>query len=841
MLREHRDKAHGITDLMNYALMPEAGIVLMKDGAFCAGWTYYGPDLNSSSVSEVEFLSASINNTLCQLGDGWMIHTDLIRKPSCDYPEPERCAFPDATSRMIDEERRAQYLAESAHFESIYTIVITYLPPTDAQSKFKKLFVQGESKSEAGWEKLLAVFKHKIEHLENSLSKLLILSRMDNEALLTHFHTCITGLHHSIRMPKIPVYLDTLLGTQDLLGGMYPKIGKHFIRVIGLSGFPLEIEPGMLSVLEQLPISFRWSNRFILLDPQTAITELKKYRRNWFQKRHGLKGLIKEAFSPGEGSSFQNRDALAMAEDADSAIEEAESGIVRYGFYTSVIILMGENAADLEEDAKLIIKNFEMRGFQGRIETINAMEAYIGSLPGHGYQNIRKPPIHSLHLADLLPLTSVWPGLEHNPCRYYPSNSPPLLYAATSGSTPFRFNLHVNDIGHTLILGDTGAGKSTLVGTIITQFFRYKDAQVFCFDKGYSAYILCKAMDGKHYDIANSENGSDRSDNQDQLPAFYPFSQLHESSELNFACEWVETLLECQNIKITSAHRKEIRESLMRLSVQKSRTLTDYQSTVQNQDIKNAVEFYTLSGQMGHVLDADRDGLRDARLQVFEMKHLMEKGLACTTPTILYLFHQIEKRLRGQPTLIIVEEGHTFLKGQFGERLDKWLRELRKQNTSVIFLTQSLSEIVESPYKHILLNSCNTKLFLPNQNADNDLNAELYRKVGLTDRQISLLKSAQPKRDYYYTSSLGKRLIDLGLGKVILSFVGVDSEENRRQVDVLENEYGDQWIYYWLKQRNLSDWADYWQALTNDFPKPLSEKKQPNLKNVSLQESMHAA
>lgn len=811
-MREHRDKAHGIADLMNYALMPDEGIVLMKDGAFCAGWTYYGPDLNSSSIAEIEFLSASINNTLCQLGDGWMIHTDLIRKPSCDYPATERCAFPDPTSFMIDEERRAQYLAESAHFESTYTFVITYLPPTDAQSKFKKLFVQGESKSEIGWEKLLAIFKHKIEHLENFLSKSLILKRMNNEELLTHFHTCITGLHHHIRMPKIPVYLDILLGTQDLLGGMYPKIGNHFIRVIALSGFPLEIEPGMLSVLEQLPISFRWSNRFILLDPQTAIAELKKYRRNWFQKRHGLKGLIKEAFSPGEGSGFQNRDALAMAEDADAAIEEAESGIVRYGFYTSVIILMGENAADLDNDVKLIIKNFEMRGFQGRMETINAMESYIGSLPGHGYQNIRKPPIHSLHLADLLPLTSVWPGLEQNPCRYYPNSSPPLLYAATSGSTPFRFNLHVNDIGHTLILGDTGAGKSTLVGTLIAQFFRYPNAQVFLFDKGYSAYILCKAMGGEHYDIASSENDK-------YSPAFFPLGHIDKPGELDAACEWVEILLECQHIKITSAHRKEIRDSLIRLSAQASRTLTDYQSTVQNQDIKNAVEFYTLSGQMGNVLDAQSDGLREARLQVFEMKHLMEKGLACTTPTILYLFHQIEKRLKGQPTLIIVEEGHTFLKGQFGERLDKWLRELRKQNVSVIFLTQSLSEIVESPYKHILLNSCNTKLFLPNQNADNALNAELYNKVGLTDRQISLLKSAQPKRDYYYTSSLGKRLIDLGLGKVILSFVGVDSEEDRRRVDALEREHADQWVYHWLKQRGLNDWAEYWLNLYLVFQK----------------------
>jgi type IV secretion system protein VirB4 len=196
---------------------------------------------------------------------------------------------------------------------------------------------------------------------------------------------------------------------------------------------------------------------------------------------------------------------------------------------------------------------------------------------------------------------------------------------------------------------------------------------------------------------------------------------------------------------------------------------------------------------------------------VFEMQHLLQLGEASFKPVLYYLFHQIEKRLQqGYPSLIIIEEGHAFLNGQFGAQLETWLLEKRKQNTGIIFVDQSLAKLMQSPYAHTLLDSCQTKIFLPDQEAQSELNAPLYQICGLKHREIDILKYAQPKQHYYYTSSLGKRLIDLGLGKVALSFVGVDSEADRRLVDELINRYQDQWVYHWLVKRGLNDWAERW-------------------------------
>lgn len=804
-----RRRQHGLNDLLSYALCIDDGVILLKQGAFMSGFSYRGPDMQSAGPTEMEWLTASVNHTLCQLGDGWMLHADLIRREICDYPDPQLSNFPDATSRLIDEERRAHYSKTGNHFDSFYTMVFTYLPPVDTQSKFQKFFLTGNDQ-QSNWEQPLLHFKNRFDQLHNSFSKYLTIEKLSNEQLISHIHSCITGLHHGILLSKQPVFLDSILSSQDFISGFYPKIGNHHIRVIGITGFPLEDEPGILNNLENLAIPFRWSNRFLFLDPLTANRQLTKFRRNWFQKRHGLWGLVKEIFQAQE-SAFQNNDALAMTYDVDEAMTEAESGLVRFGYFTSSIVLMNEDAQLLKQQTQLIIKTLENKGFSGRLEELNANEAYLGSLPGDGYNNIRKPLVHSLNLSDFIPLTSTWSGLLHNPNPYYPENSPPLLYAATTGNTPFRFNLHVNDVGHTAIFGDTGSGKSTLIGLLIAQHLRYKNAQVFLFDKGYSSYVLCKALGGIHFDLLSDE----------LQHSFYPLSDIDDPNELNWACEWLEVVLESQHLVILPRHRKAIRDALTLLARQPHRTLTDFQSTVQDKSIQEAIEFYTLTGVMGTALDAQEDDFKktsNSHVHLYEMKHLLERGEQFIKPILLYLFHRIEKQLaQHKPTLIIIEEGHAFLNGRFGQQINMWIREGRKQNAAIMFVTQNLTEVIKSEFKHIILNNCKTKIFLPNPEATSELNRNLYQHIGLTNQQIQLIAQATPKQDYYYTSPLGSRLINLDLGEIALSFIGQDGEEKRKNVDKLICEHNQEWVHFYLKQCELDDASQQWKAFYNEL------------------------
>ncbi len=806
MLREHRTRAHGLPDLLNFAALVDEGVVLNKDGSFLTAWWYAGPDMESASTVELAALSSRVNAALLRLGNGWMLQSDAIRRPSAGYAPPG--AFPDATTAVVDAERRAQYENAGAGFESLYALTAVWLPPRDVQDRVAGWFVDEPERRVDGYEGVLRAFVRSVEEIEDALAGALTLARMNSGDLLSFLHYCVTTDLQDIRVPGTPMYLDALLGSRDLVGGFKPRVGTQRLCAIALIGFPGETFPQILSGLGQLSLSFRWSNRFVSLDPATAEARLRVMRRNWFQKRQGLSGLLKQALSLGE-PTFSNRDAVAMAEDADEAVQEAASGAVRFGYFTSVVLLAGSDEAALDAAARQVRRLLQHCGFASRVEEMNALEAYLGTIPGHGHRNLRRPLVHTLNFADLIPTTSVWPGLETNPSPLFAARSPALLYARTSGATPFRLNLHVSDVGHTLVIGPTGSGKTTLIGLLIAQFFRYAGAQVFAFDKGHGLETLVRAATGDHYDLGgeSSEGGL----------ALCPLSNIDRPGERPWAAEWLETVVRLQGLTVTPEHRRAVQIALERLAESPARSLTDFATTVQDREVRAALRHYTLEGALGALLDAERDGLGTAAFQVFEMERLLNLGDANATPVLTCLFHRIEERLDGQPTLIVIEEAWLALGNVlFAEKLEEWLRVLRKRNAAVVFVSQSLAEVVASPMCALLLESCPTKLLLPNPEARTPQTSSLYQRIGLTNRQIELIASAVPKREYYYASPLGRRLIDLGLGPVALSFVGAASPEELREARALQVAHGTDWPAAWLSARGVSDWAALWQELKGE-------------------------
>ena len=222
-------------------------------------------------------------------------------------------------------------------------------------------------------------------------------------ALLSHLAGCINGrICRSRRADSTPTYLDAVLGNQDLIAGFKPRIGTA--GTSASSRWPVfppfsYAEDGRVleRVTDILPLlNARHSRR--PADGDQA--ELTVYRRNWFQKRLGLRGVISEHFGSGAGAAFQNQHALGMAADADEAITEAEGGAVRYCYVTPKVIITEDRADVADENAQLVYKVCQNMGFDPRIETINAVEAWLGSLPGHGWYDVRRPLVSTQNLAD---------------------------------------------------------------------------------------------------------------------------------------------------------------------------------------------------------------------------------------------------------------------------------------------------------------------------------------------------------------------------------------------------------------------------------------------------------
>lgn len=812
-LAKHRSKDAGLADLLNYAAVVDDGVVVGKNGSFMAAWLYKGDDNASSTDEQREMISIRINQAFSGMGSGWMIHVDAVRRGAPNYSDPNASSFPDQVTKAIDDERRQMFESLGAMYEGYFVITVTYFPPMLAQQKFIELMFDDDAKApsnKAQTKKLIKAFQRDCKNIESRLSSAVSLQRLkgnkqvlENGQEITHddflrwIQFCITGINQPIVLPTNPMYLDAYLGGQELWGGVVPKIGRNFIQVVAIEGFPLESSPGILSSLAELPVEYRWSSRFIFMDNHEAVAHLDKFRKKWKQK---IRGFFDQVFNTNKGTVDQ--DAMSMVADADAAIAEVNSGLVAVGYYTSVVVLMDESRKRLDTAARQVEKAINRLGFAARVETINTMEAYLGSLPGHGVENVRRPLINTMNLADLLPTSSIWTGSAQAPCPMYPPQSPALMHCVTHGATPFRLNLHVRDLGHTFIFGPTGAGKSTHLAILAAQLRRYKGMSIFAFDKGNSMYPLAAAIkaktkgrSGKHFTVASDS---------DKL-AFCPLQYLDTKSDRAWAMEWIDITLALNGLDTTPGQRNDIATAILNMSQSGARTLTEFTLTIQDERIREALRQYTISGSMGHLLDADEDGLSLSDFTVFEIEELMDMGDKYALPVLLYLFRRIETSLKGQPAVIILDEAWLMLgHPAFRAKIKEWLKVLRKANCLVLMATQSLSDAANSGILDVIVESTATKIFLPNIYARDEDTAALYRRMGLNNRQIEILASATPKRQYYYVSESGRRLYDLALGPLALSFVGASDKESVAAIKALEAKHGDAWVEVWLANRGLA-------------------------------------
>ena len=268
-----------------------------------------------------------------------------------------------------------------------------------------------------------------------------------------------------------------LLADQPLTAGLEPMLGDAHLRILTITGFPSATTPGLLDDLNRLAFPYRWSTRAIMLDKTDATRLLAKIRRQWFAKRKSIAAILKEIMT-NEASALLDTDAHNKAMDADAALQELGSDLIGEAYVTATVTVWDDDPRIADEKLRLVEKVIQGRDFTCIAETVNAVEAWLGSLPGHVYANVRQPPVSTLNLAHMIPLSAVWAGPERD--EHFAA--PPLLFGQTEGSTPFRFSLHVGDVGHTLVVGPTGAGKSVLLALMALQFRRYESAQVFAFD-----------------------------------------------------------------------------------------------------------------------------------------------------------------------------------------------------------------------------------------------------------------------------------------------------------------------------------------------------------------------
>lgn len=815
----------GLTDLLIYFGFVNEYTIFTTHGSFITGFEFRGYDLDSSLDSELNKIVLSLNNCLKDLSEGWSLHIDVIRSQAKGYISEDECFFPDSTSTLIDLERRILYNLEDAHFENRSIINFCWLVPGDATQKIESLLfennkgkIDGILDAELSFENLVNQYNETLKYvfstLVNSFPFIEILKASD---YVSYLNECITGESQKVLLPGNDCFLQTILGNKDLVVENYPKIGNKFIKAISVYALPGTVSPGLMHALNSLKVEFRFNTRFIYVEREKAKKEIRKIVDKYKIKSKTVFARILEGLNiNSEGG--KNDYALLQAEDAKSNLSILESETATYGFYTNTFILINEDLKKIEAQAKIIYGTLKQLGFTAQVEDINSVDAYFGSLPGYTFENVVQLPIFTHQLCCMLPITGIWSGETVNPNPLFlehGGNNPPLAKTKTIGGTPFNYNIHVKDVGHTLVVGSSGSGKSTLLQFTSAQFLRYRRAKVFVFDSGYSFLTLCHALNGKHIELISQDFQK-----EDLFTQVQPLSDIDKINDFAWACSWLANIYELNtNLKPNLNITKSISEILKQLALDHpyNRTMSAL-TTVHDPELRDIFKLYTNSEPTGKIFDGNSDSIKLSNFTVFELKSLFNtKNPRIIVPLLEYIFYKIEKEFTGSPTLVVIDELWSYIEHSFiANKLVDWLKTKRKNNVAIICATQSIEDIIKSDISSTLIEETKTKIILPNASARDESQINGYRSLGLNDNQLNIISLMEEKKQYYMIANRDKRIFELGLDQThtpaAMAFFTKNSEENVKLSYEFYKNYGKDFAYHWLKHFNLEKEAN---ALAN--------------------------
>lgn len=779
-------------------IVRDPAIVINKDGSLQSTFRYRGPDLDSAIKEHLSIITQQLNSLFMSIGTGWVLYFEAQRVASTDYPEG--LSFVDPITKIMDDERKTFFSGKGTHFETAYYATVYWMPPNDNEGRLKEFVVEGKTRKGLNIEDYLENFSKVCDLLYNGFFTVQIPCEwLHPDEMLNYLHSTISPYNRRLVFPSRPALLDHYLYDASFSGGLEPRLGEKYLRIVSVIGYLQSTVFGVFDSLNYLNFPYRWTTRYYCLDKLDALDAVDHKAAEWKSKFKSIMDMIKE-FMRGTESANANITMVGRYEEAMTCHAAIEGDLTSYGYYTSSVILWADTPEKADERAKMVAQTINNIGFRAKIEDLNAVDAWAGSLPGNVGRNVRRHLISCGNLVHMIPLSTVWAGESWNKHL----NGPPLLFTQTSGNTPYRLNLHVGDVGHTLIVGPTGAGKSVLLNVIEASFRKYQDARIFIFDKGCSSYVLTHGVGGRFFDIGNESN---------RALSFQPLAHIEDERERQWALEWVLDFVQSQNLEITPDRKQAVWDALE--SVAEAfigedthlRRMTTLMNAVQDDQVKKAIAPLCSGGPYGRIFDSDTDSLQLGSWQTFEMEKLMSTPQIVGT-TLMYIFHRIEQSLNGAPTIIVLDECWVFFDNeQFAAKIREWLKVLRKANASVIFATQSITDIVNSPIFNTVLESCPSRIFLPNQDALEEETAKNYKTFGLNKRQIQILSTAIKKRDYYYVSPFGSRLFQLALENcpISLAYVAVNTKDVIEAKEIVAKYGQDNFNKRWLIRSGFMD------------------------------------
>lgn len=701
--------------------------VVLKDDSMMRTIKIRGFSFETADDEDVDIKKGARNNLLKGMASGnLLIWFHTIRRKREAFPEGD---FYNVFTKRLNEEWKGKFDGNRC-FVNEHFITIVRKEDTGGLAKVGAIAKTLKNKADAeaeGRDRMEAfgdleeLTGRILNGLSNYGSSLLDFVETEDGVFseICSFLGTIVNCGYSQQYKYVPFGLDRYLPIVRLYFGSksfevkYPFETK-FGGIVSLKEYRPSTNAGILDGFLQLPFEFIITQSFQFVNRMVAISSMQLQQRRMMQAEDV---------------------AISQIAEIDQALDSAMSGTFAFGKHHLTVMCLDDNVKAAENALSMVIVELSNSGIMGVREGLNMEASFWAQLPGNYQYIVRASTINTLNLAAFASF--------HN----YPSGKikknhwgPACSVLNTISGTPYFFNFHVRDVGHTMIIGPTGGGKTVTMNFLCAQAQKF-NCRMFFFDKDRGAEIFIRAIGGKYsiLDVAK-ESG------------FNPCSLPDTSENRAFLQEWLTALVSVDGTPITATDKARINEAVT----------GNYKLPFEKRQLRNIAPFFGMAGPgtlAGRLEQWHTDGshakLFDNSVDMinfnegmafgFEMAEIL-KDKNSIGVVLLYLFHRINSSLDGTPTMIILDEAWALIDNPiFAPKIKDWLKVLRKLNAFIIFATQSVEDATKSSISDTLVQQTATQIYLPNLKA-----TEVYKTAFmLSEREFQLVKTTDPGSRFF--------------------------------------------------------------------------------------------
>lgn len=511
------------------------------------------------------------------------------------------------------------------------------------------------------------------------------------------------------------------------------RLDDDFVAVLTLKGLPANTCAFHLRDLRQVPGNFIAVSEWRRESNISARRVIQSKRRHFYNLKASLLNYLSSGSGNRPTDMLIDDSAAALVQELGGCLEEIEIKGRALGSFSLTVILYDRERAKLQRTVADCFRVFARQGIQMTEERYNLLNAWLAALPANGEYNLRRHWFLDDNAADLSFLFSSGTG----DARDHHLDDEYLAVLESDHHTPYFLTLHHADIGHTLVLGATGSGKSFLLNFLITHAQKYGPV-TFLFDLG-GGYESVARLFGGAYLAAGTFNSTVR---------INPFVLAPTHENRNFLVHFLKVLIG-PTAELTESDERDLYEQIENLYLiepgqRRLSTLTH----LLNRKLRGVLQKWIEGGQYGSWFDHADDTLTLASFQAFDFEG-MEKTPEVLEALLFYVLHRASAVFSDPQSvatlkLFVIDEAwrffrHPAIRSYIAEALKTW----RKKNGAMILATQSGDDLLRSEILNAIVESCATKLFLANPEIDRNLYREIFH---LSETEAEAIARLVPKK-----------------------------------------------------------------------------------------------